>query len=113
MRVNPLSARLNNALFAAKTVADGGDGDLRYKLSKESAANTLSFLFQNDFSGRAEIGLTGDDDFHFKVSDDGATWRDGIVIAAGTGQGEFSARRDRRAGEADSGADLLCTHRWQ
>ncbi len=87
--VNPLSARLNNALFAAKVVAEGGDGDLRYKLSKESAGNTLSFLFQNDFSGRAEIGLTGDDDFHFKVSDDGSSWRDGIVIAAATGKVSF------------------------
>ncbi len=54
---NPFSAKLNNTLFAAKTAAEGGDGDLRYKLSKEAAANTLSFLFQDDFSGRAEIGL--------------------------------------------------------
>ena len=65
---NPFSAKLNNALWVAKTVAEGGDGDLRYKLSKESAAKTLSFLFQDNFSGRAEIGLTGDDDFHFKTS---------------------------------------------
>jgi hypothetical protein len=41
---NPLSAKLNNALFVGKTVAEGGDGTLRYKLSKESAAKTLSFL---------------------------------------------------------------------
>jgi hypothetical protein len=87
--VNPLSARLNNALFVAKSATDGGDGDLRYKLSKEAAANTLSFLFQNNFSGRAEIGLTGDDDFHFKVSGDGSTWRDGIVIASNTGKVSF------------------------
>lgn len=40
---NPLSAKLNNVLWTAKTVAEGGDGNLRYKLSKESAANTLSF----------------------------------------------------------------------
>lgn len=87
--INPLSVCLNNALFAARAIADGGDGDLRYKLSKESASNTLSFLFQNDFSGRAEIGLIGDDDFHFKVSDDGSAWRDGIVIAADTGRVRF------------------------
>jgi len=87
--VNPLAARLNNALFVARPVAEGGDGDLRYKLSKESVAHTLSFLFQDDFSGRAEIGLTGDDDFHFKVSNDGATWREGIVIASDTGKVRF------------------------
>lgn len=86
---NLLSAKLNNALFAAKTVAEGGDGNLRYKLSKESTAKTLSFLFQDNFSGRAEIGLTGDDDFHFKVSPDGATWREAIVISKTTGQVSF------------------------
>jgi len=83
---NPLSARLNNALWAALTVAEGGDGDLRYKMSKEDTANTLSLLLQNNFSGRAEIGLTGDDDFHFKVSADGASWLDAIVIDKSTGK---------------------------
>lgn len=87
--VNPFSAKLNNALFAAKTVAEGGDGHLRYKLSKESAAKTLSFLFQDNWSGRAEIGLTGDDDFRFKVSADGSTWHDGIIIDRGTGAVTF------------------------
>ena len=77
---NPFSAKLNNALWVAKTVADGGDGHLRYKMSKESAAKTLSLLFQDNFSGRAEIGLTGDDDFHFKVSADGSSWLDAITI---------------------------------
>lgn len=86
---NPFSAKLNNALFTAKTVAEGGDGDLRYKLNKEAAANTASFLFQDNYSGRAEIGLTGDDDFRFKVSPDGATWRDAIVIDKTSGQVSF------------------------
>ena len=86
---NVLAAKLNNALFVARTVAEGGSGDLRYKLSKESAAKTLSFLFQDNYSGRAEIGLTGDDDFHFKVSADGATWHDGIVVDRTTGAVSF------------------------
>ena len=77
---NPFSAKLNNALWVAKTVAEGGDGNLRSKMSKESAAKTLSLLFQNNFSGRAEIGLTGDDDFHVKVSADGSSWLDAITI---------------------------------
>ncbi len=86
---NVLSAKLNNTLFAAKTVAEGGDGNLRYKLSKESSSKTLSFLLQDNYSGRAEIGLTGDDDFHFKVSPDGSTWYEGIKIAAATGKVSF------------------------
>lgn len=86
---NPLSAKLNNALFTARTVAESGDGNLRYKLSKESAAKTLSFLFQDNYSGRAEIGLTGDDNFHLKVSPDGATWLEALAINSTTGKVSF------------------------
>lgn len=86
---NPLSAKLNNVLWTAKTVAEGGDGTLRYKLSKESAANTLSFLLQDNFVGCAEIGLTGDDDFHFKVSPDGTAWLEAIKIDRATGKVSF------------------------
>src|SRR6478609_1201516 len=85
-KTNPLSAKLNNALWVAKTVAEGGDGNLRYKMSKESAAKTLSLLFQDNFSGRAEVGLTGDDDFHLKVSADGSSWLDAITIDRRTGK---------------------------
>ncbi len=88
---NPVSAKLNNALWTAKTVAEGGDGHLRYKLSKENAAKTLSFLFQDNFSGRAEIGLTGDDDLHFKVSPDGTTWIDALVVDKTTGAAKINS----------------------
>ncbi len=50
------------------------------KLNKAALADTASFLFQTGFSGRAEIGLTGDDSFHFKVSPDGAVWKDAIIV---------------------------------
>ena len=88
---NPFSAKLNNALWVAKTAAEGGDGHLRYKLSKEAAAKTASLLFQDSFSGRAEIGLTGDDDFHFKTSPDGSAWTDALVIDRSTGGVRFLA----------------------
>jgi hypothetical protein len=88
---NPFSAKLNNALWAAKTTGEGGDGTLRFKLSKESAAKTLSMLFQDNFSGRAEIGLTGDDDFHFKVSADGSTWIDAIVVDKSSGAAKLNS----------------------
>ena|ERR1041385_8662813 len=55
-------------------------------MSKESAAKTLSLLLQDNFSGRAEVGLTGDDDFHFKVSADGSSWLDAITIDRTTGK---------------------------
>lgn len=82
---NPVAAKLNNALWTAKTLAEGGSGDLRYKLNKESAVNTLSLLFQTGYAGRAEIGLAGDDDFRFKVSADGSTWKEAIRIDRASG----------------------------
>ena len=47
--------------------------------------------FQDGFSGRAEIGLTGDDDFHFKLSPDGSAWFDSIRIDRATGKVSFPA----------------------
>jgi hypothetical protein len=82
---NPLAAKLNAALFAAKSVAEGGNGDLRFKLNKESAAKTVSQLYQTNWSGRAEVGLAGDDNFHVKVSADGASWKEAIVVDSATG----------------------------
>jgi hypothetical protein len=55
------------------------------KINKATTSDTASQLFQTGFSGRAEVGLTGDDNFHFKVSADGSTWRDALVIPAATG----------------------------
>jgi hypothetical protein len=86
---NPLSVKADSALFAAKTVAEGGAGDLRFTLNKESAAKTVSQLYQSAWSGRAETGLTGDDDFHVKVSPDGAVWKEAITIDHSTGRVSF------------------------
>ena len=66
---------------------DGGDHQL--KISKNSIADNASVLFQTSFSGRAEFGLTGDDDFHMKVSPDGTTFHEGIVIDKDTGEVSF------------------------
>ncbi|HWJ99450.1 MAG TPA: DUF2793 domain-containing protein [Xanthobacteraceae bacterium] len=95
--INPLSARINNVLWAAKTVAEGGDGTLRYKMSKESEEKTLSLLFQDNFVGCAEIGLTGDDDFHFKVSPDGTNWLEAIRIDRANGKVAFPSTGVREA----------------
>jgi len=50
------------------------------KINKAAPADTASVLYQTGFSGRAEMGLAGDDDFHFKVSPDGAVWHEALVI---------------------------------
>jgi hypothetical protein len=55
------------------------------KINKSAAADTASLLYQTGFSGRAEMGLSGDDDFHVKVSADGTTWTEAIVVDKDTG----------------------------
>jgi hypothetical protein len=78
---NVLAAKLNNALFTAKALSEGGTGDLRYTLNKSAVGNTVSQLYQDGFSGRAEVGLAGDDNFHFKVSPDGSAWYDALILS--------------------------------
>lgn len=82
---NLLSIRSNAALLAAIAIADGGSGDARLQLSKESTARTASAVFSNNYSGRAEFGLVGSDAFKLKVSADGVNWVEAFVIDQATG----------------------------
>lgn len=50
------------------------------KVNKAAAANTASLLFQTGFSGRAEMGTAGDDNFHIKVSADGSSFAEAAVF---------------------------------
>ena len=59
------------------------------KINKNAAGDTASLLFQTGFSGRAEMGTTGDDNFHFKVSPDGSTWNEAIVVDKTAGSVSF------------------------
>ncbi|MEM6650114.1 MAG: DUF2793 domain-containing protein [Pseudomonadota bacterium] len=66
-----------------------GTGDVRHVLNKSAVGNTASHLFQTGFSARAEFGLTGTDEFTIKVSPDGSTFFDAIVIDQTTGEVSF------------------------
>lgn len=59
------------------------------KVNKAGAADTASLLFQTSFSGRAEFGLAGDDDWHVKVSSDGAAWNEALVADRESGAVRF------------------------
>ena len=71
---NPLVVRGPGALF---TAADAG---FQVRINKAAAGQTGSLLFQDAYGGRAEIGLCGDDRLHVKVSADGATWTEAMVV---------------------------------
>lgn len=77
---NPISAKINNALFSAKYINENGNGNIKYILNKETTSKTASFIFQNNWSGRAEFGLIGDDNFAFKTSVDGNVWQSAFSI---------------------------------
>ena len=79
---NPFAAKLNKALWTAREEGEGGTGDLRYTLNKESAGHVLSLLLQSGYSGRAEFGLVGDDEVQLKVSADGSGWTEALRIRA-------------------------------
>lgn len=69
---------------AASLFSHEGAGH-RLALNKAAPADTGSLLFQTGFSGRAEFGLAGDDDFHVKVSPDGSTWFEALTVARSSG----------------------------
>ena len=59
------------------------------KINKAAAGDTASTLYQTGYSGRAEHGLTGDDNFHVKVSPDGSTWYEAMIVDRSTGNVGF------------------------
>ncbi len=61
----------------------------QFKINKNAAGDTASILFQTTFSGRAEMGLAGSDDYSFKVSADGTTWFNAILINRTNGAVSF------------------------
>ncbi|WP_179378101.1 DUF2793 domain-containing protein [Jannaschia marina] len=59
------------------------------KINKASTGETGSLLFQTAFSGRAEMGCAGSDDFAVKVSPDGTAWNTAMTVDAATGETRF------------------------
>lgn len=75
--------RLAIASEATLLTHDGHGHQL--KLNKAAPADTASLLYQTSWSGRAEMGLAGDDHWRLKVSADGTTWRNALTVEAATG----------------------------
>ncbi len=82
------TADLTNRLSVAAdaTLLNHNGNSHRLKLNKAAAADTASLLLQDGFSARAEIGLSGDDALHVKVSPDGSTWYPALTVDQGTGR---------------------------
>lgn len=73
--INATADATNKLSVSSEAVLFNHDGDdCQIKVNKNSSGDTASYLFQDNFSGRAEFGLVGDDDFSLKVSDDGSAF---------------------------------------
>lgn len=59
--------------------------DHRLKINKALPSDTASLVFQTGWSGRAEMGTTGTEDFSIKVSADGTDFRQALVLDRHTG----------------------------
>lgn len=80
---NKLSVAADSVLFNRATA------DMQVKVNKNTATDKASHLFQTGFSGRAEFGLIGEDDFSLKVSPDGSSYTQCFVVDKTTGNIDF------------------------
>lgn len=88
--VNATADATNRLSVAAPATLLNHEGDgHQLKINKAAAADTASLLYQTAFSGRAEMGLAGDDNFHVKVSPDGTTWYEAMLASRTSGNVAF------------------------
>lgn len=73
------------AVRSPAVLLDHAGGGHQVKVNKAAAGDTASVLFQTGYSGRAEFGTTGSDGFEIKVSPDGASWFQAMIVDAATG----------------------------
>ncbi|MEM6306442.1 MAG: DUF2793 domain-containing protein [Pseudomonadota bacterium] len=69
------------------THATGGGHQV--KINKQSSDHTASLLFQTQYTGHAEIGISGSNELAIKVSADGADWKTALSVNAHTGIVDF------------------------
>jgi hypothetical protein len=101
---NKLAVKSSALLF------DNIGNGVQAKLNKHASGDTASILYQTAYSGRAEFGLTGDDDFHCKVSPDGSAWTDAVVIDKTSGALTLAAGVQLPNGSASSPAAAVNTN---
>ena len=68
------------AVAADATLLNNAGAGHQLKINKATVGDTASLLYQSGFSGRAEMGLSGNDDFTIKTSADGAVWNTGLTL---------------------------------
>ena len=83
----------NNVLSAYGASALFNGVNFSFTINKAAAVDTASIIFEDGFSGRAQMGLNGSDNFSFKVSPNGSSWTTAIALDATTGAATLANQR--------------------
>jgi hypothetical protein len=97
------------SISAPATLLNHEGAGHQLKVNKAAAGDTASLLYQTGFSGRAEMGLAGDDDFAIKVSADGSGWQTALRADAASGIVDFAQGATVAGQEVLSRGGLLGT----
>jgi len=87
---NRLQVYSEGVLFAPDDTQAVPTGDVRVYANKTATGDTAAHIFQRNYSGRAEFGLLGSDDFSLKVSDDGSNFAQAFTVGASDARVDFS-----------------------
>ncbi|HWD12917.1 DUF2793 domain-containing protein [Pseudochrobactrum sp. sp1633] len=84
--INTVADNYNRLAVASDAVllTHNGAGH-QLKINKNLSDNTASLLFQSGWTGYAEMGLAGENNFSIKVSDDAGQWRQALRIDRASG----------------------------
>ncbi len=95
---NKLSVKSEVILF------DNIGSGAQVKVNKAASTDVATHLFQTAYSGRAEFGLAGNDNFTLKVSPDGNDWYESFVVDSSTGNIDFKGIITNNGGAIGSGS---------
>ncbi len=73
------------ALSSEASLFNNAGAGHQVKVNKQAATDTASLLFQSNWTGHAEMGLNGSNDFSVKVGSDEGQWREALRVDRATG----------------------------
>ena len=106
--VNAEADTLNRFVVRSQSTLLNHDGlGHRVFVNKANSSETASLVFQTGYQGRGEIGLAGNDDLSFKVSDDGQNYKNAMTIDTHNGYIGIGVHNPSEALDIRSGDVLI------
>lgn len=90
--INATADDINRLTVSAPATLLTGEGaGHQLKVNKAESADTASVIFQTGWTGHAEMGLTGDNDFSIRISPDGTAWTSALRFDGQSGRASGAA----------------------